>query len=92
MGLECTIFRETGGAMRTYSDCVAAAGAGTASAPCTTEDDCAGGYTCVDLMSPGRVCTHWCAVTSGAGCPASDTCAGFVTPVTVNGVEYGVCT
>jgi len=88
-GLECTLFEEAAGARRLYRDCTGALGSGTTFTPCTDEDDCAGGYACIDVGF-GPECAHWCNVGTGAGC-TTGSCLGFTTPLVVGAVEYGVC-
>ncbi len=88
-GLFCTLFQETAGSMRAFTDCTAPAGGGTQFAPCATEADCAAGFACIDAGF-GPQCSHWCRYPGGT-CPSLATCTGFTTPVIVGGVEYGVC-
>lgn len=99
-GLECTLFREAAGAMRLYRDCNESLGTRTArtsaTAPytlsmCTNEDDCAPGHACVNLYGMGPECARWCNATTGGGCAGTENCYGFMTPLVVSGIEYGVC-
>lgn len=94
-GAFCDVFRETAGAMRYFSDCIAPDyGTGTQGAPCIDEDDCRAGHACLDPDGAGSApaqCLHWCNVTTGTGCPSGTTCLAFSMPVTIDGTEYGVC-
>jgi hypothetical protein len=90
-GAMCTIFSETMGLMRDFTGCTGPAGLGGQGAACTDAVDCQAGYACVG--SPGT-CLRWCDEPGSAfapECPAGLTCYGFTTPLTVGGVEYGVC-
>ncbi len=59
----------------------AVTGTGTQGSSCTTTSSCAGGYGCF-----AHVCRKICAVASGDGCTASQTCNG------VSGwTSYGAC-
>ena len=91
-GTACTIYRESTGSMRFFTDCTAPVGTGTQYASCTDETDCASGFGCIG--TPGE-CLRWCDGVgfSGSlgGCPTGLTCYGFTTPITVGGTTYGVC-
>jgi hypothetical protein len=90
----CDLLQESMGAMRIFTDCRAPVGSRTQGVPCTAASDCAAGYTCLDpdgAGTRGTECMHWCEVSTGTGCLAGDSCLGFMTPIVVSGVEYGVC-
>jgi hypothetical protein len=89
-GSFCEIFRESMGAMRTFTDCTAPAGTGGHGAACIDASDCRAGYACVD-PGTGDQCLHWCDVPTGSGCSGLTTCTGFTTPIIVGGREIGVC-
>jgi len=91
-GLYCGVFRENTGAMRYLTDCAAPPGTGGLGASCFDDGDCRGGYLCIDIDGFGlTTCNPWCNVLTGTGCPGFTTCFGFMTPVIISGVEYGVC-
>jgi hypothetical protein len=85
-GLSCTVLRETAGAMRGLTDCAGPVGIGTTFSSCEDDTDCAAGYACA-----GGSCTHWCNVATDDGCGLFEICIGFVDPVVIGGVEYGLC-
>lgn len=88
-GTACTIFRESMGAMRFFSDCMAPVGAGGQGSACTDQEDCQAGFGCVGM--PGQ-CLQWCTGVGTRGtCPLGLLCYGFTTPITVGGTTYGVC-
>ncbi len=92
-GSVCTIFSETAGMMRTFTDCTApTTGTGEDMTCSTAAPTCSPDRYCVDTGDGlGPACHHWCNVTTGAGCSIGHTCLGFTTPIVVNGVTYGVC-
>lgn len=87
-GAKCTIFRESMGAMRYYTDCTAPVGAGGQFAACTSDEQCQSGFACV-----ANECLRWCTQLGVApgGCSAGLRCYGFTTPIVVGAVQYGVC-
>lgn len=85
----CRIYRESGGAMRFLTDCAAPVGAGGQYSPCVDETSCQRGFACLDVGF-GNECLRWCRVGAG-GCSFGETCYGFTTPITIGGVQYGVC-
>lgn len=94
-GAYCDIFRESAGAMRTFTDCTAPpTGSGGQGAACADADDCQSGFACVDPDGTGpdpQQCMHWCRVATGSGCAAGESCFGFSTALVAEGTEYGVC-
>ncbi len=85
-GVGC-VFDDASGA----TDCAAV---GTSNTCTATATDCAPGNVCVNSGSGASYgCFRWCRV----GGPSADcagtggTCAGFSTPVLVNGRQYGAC-
>ena len=66
-------------------------GASPAPSVCTNDDDCAPGHACVNLYMTGPECARWCNAISGSGCSGAENCYGFMTPLIVSGIEYGVC-
>jgi len=89
-GTACSIFQESMGSMRYFTDCSAPVGTGAQGAACTDQTDCGPGFGCV-----GSQCLQWCDGVgfSGAlgGCPTGLRCYGFTTPITIGGTTYGVC-
>lgn len=93
-GSVCTLFQETTGAMRNYTDCIAPTTGGGEDAQCTSGTECSPDRYCADTNDGsglGSRCHHWCNVTTGAGCPTRHTCLGFTMPIVISGITYGVC-
>lgn len=88
----CSIFRETMGSMRFFTDCSAPIGTGGQGAACADSTDCRRGFGCAG--SPGE-CLQWCDGVgfSGilGGCPTGLTCYGFTPAIAIAGTTYGVC-
>lgn len=91
-GSACTIFQESMGAMRYFTDCTAPFGAGGQGAPCTDQANCRGGTSCFGM--PGT-CLTWCdrpgTIGAAGGCRLGEACYGFMTPIRVGATTYGVC-
>lgn len=89
-GLACSIYRESMGAMRYFTDCAGPVGAGRQGAACVDDADCAAGFGCAD-PGTGLQCLSWCRVVGGS-CPLGTTCLGLGPPAAiVGGVEWGLC-
>lgn len=87
-GLACDAAVDPGGNFTVCRN----AGAGTQGSACigSNGDDCAAGFGCVTIDSVTQ-CGHYCNVAAPA-CPGSgEQCLSFQTPLTIGGVEYGVC-
>lgn len=85
-GLACSLFQETAGAMRTFTDCAGPTGTGTQGTFCVDETDCRAGYGCADA-GLGNQCLQFCRVASPS-CPGATTCYSIGI---VGGVEWGLC-
>jgi hypothetical protein len=85
--LACTVFRESAGLMRYFTDCAGPVGTGRQGAACVDDTDCAAGFGCAD-PGTGLQCLSWCRVASPS-CPIGTTCLGF--GAIVSGVEWGLC-
>jgi hypothetical protein len=71
-----------------YTVCIGA-GTGVQGTPCTSLNDCAAGYSCLDVGGDSR-CRQWCDV-SAPSCNTG-TCLSFQAPApTIGGTEYGGC-
>jgi hypothetical protein len=92
-GTVCTLFSESGGAMRTFTDCTApTTGTGEDMGCDTTAPTCSPNRYCIDTGDGlGPACHHWCNFSTGAGCSAGHTCFEFSPPIMINGIDYGVC-
>jgi hypothetical protein len=73
------------------TDCDPAGGGGQ-NAVCTDNTSCQAGYSCVNVggATPDLRCLKNCVYPSGT-CPSPSSCAGYVDPPVIGGVEYGVC-
>ena len=90
-GSACRIFRETATGGRYLTNCEGPVGAGTQGSPCINDDQCAGGFACLDTGF-GNECTRWCNVATGTGCPFGTICQNVFAPsVTLGTTTYGVC-
>jgi hypothetical protein len=92
-GQKCGFFSvDRGGMPLRVLDC-AAAGPGAHGAACTADSGCAANTLCSTVSAQQR-CRRVCNRTTGgqecATLPGT-TCIGFTGPLTVAGVEYGVC-
>ncbi|MFO0715122.1 MAG: hypothetical protein U0353_35115 [Sandaracinus sp.] len=85
-GLACTLFQESTGAMRIFTDCAGPVGSGRQDAPCVDETDCAAGFGCFNT-GLGNACLSWCRVASPS-CPVGTTCQSVGI---AGGVEWGAC-
>ena len=66
-------------------------GAGTQGASCTTNDDCAQTYGCINLnMVP--TCLKYCNVSGGSSCPGATLCNPLNPAAQIGATEYGACT
>ncbi|MCZ7677741.1 MAG: hypothetical protein M5U28_02760 [Sandaracinaceae bacterium] len=85
-GTGCHPLRDDGG--EAFVECISL-GSGARGAPCTVHGDCLAGTICVYFgeTAPGR-CARICRV--GSYCGASR-CVSLLSPIVVDGVEYGVC-
>ncbi|MCS6799272.1 MAG: hypothetical protein NZ898_12225 [Myxococcota bacterium] len=94
-GTTCQIFREAAGAMRWLTDCAVPVGMRRQGQPCDPMTlPCDRGFVCLDPDGSGPrslQCLRWCDATRGTGCALGETCFGFMTPVVIGTVEYGVC-
>jgi hypothetical protein len=89
-GTSCRLARESGGAERTYTDC-GPAGTKTQGASCDPSlDECAPGYTCMNVSASQSNCLQYCAPPAGS-CPPTTTCVGLTPAAIVGGTSYGVC-
>lgn len=87
VGQACTLFRETTGAMRTFTGC-RAAGPGTSLSPCIDEEDCQTGFFCADAGF-GDECIPFCR--DDFDCGLFDICRSFDPVLRVGATEYGYC-
>lgn len=87
---ECAVVATSGGgaAAVSQSGCIASLGSGTHSTACADEDDCAAGYTCVDVGGR-QTCFAYCELGTGRGCLGGACLSGL--EWRVNGVELGLC-
>ncbi|MFQ5512974.1 MAG: hypothetical protein ACE5FG_00940 [Myxococcota bacterium] len=72
--------------------CGGSTGAGTQGSPCTLpfHDDCATGFTCVDLQGSAE-CQQLCPLFRPDTCPASTSCTPLSFPLFAGIQEYGLC-
>lgn len=75
---------------RHFTWCTKTGGGGQES-PCTTDEDCQAGYSCVN--AGGNKCLKNCNKTTNTGCAglAGTSCVGYSTPAVIAGTEYGAC-
>ncbi len=85
-GLACTLFQESAGLMRIFTDCAGPVGTGRQFTPCVDDIDCAAGFACFNTGF-GNECLSWCRVASPS-CPIGTAC---VSVGTAGGVEWGAC-
>ena len=86
-GQACTLYRESAGAMRTFTDC-RAAGTGTSFSPCFDETDCQTGFFCADIGF-GDECVPFCR--DDFDCGIFEVCTAFDPALRVGSTEYGYC-
>jgi hypothetical protein len=90
-GWGCHLYRTMAGVQ--YSGCYPA-GAGGQDAACTTDRDCALGFSCYSVTSGGttsQVCLQHCRISAPASSCTTGTCTGGTMPITMGGVTYGAC-
>jgi hypothetical protein len=85
-GLACSLFQETGGLRRTFTDCAGPTGPGIQGDSCVDETHCRAGYGCADAGF-GNQCLQFCRVASPS-CPVGTRCVSIGI---VSGVEWGLC-
>jgi len=90
----CHVYQEDTGALRFFTDC-SFPGAGTQGATCTSDAQCAAGFTCVNV-SGSVYCAKNCRASpaptpSDCATEAGTVCGTFMTPPIIAGQEYGVC-
>jgi hypothetical protein len=90
-GWSCDLFSATFmGTAHDISDC-RKAGVAMQGASCSATLACAAGYSCVDPGTGATVCGRICKPPSNNGCAIATTCTAFAQPLTIAGVQYGVC-
>ncbi len=90
-GQSCAIWADVPDSSVCITPMVAAPEGGT----CSSEDTCGPGLTCVGTETDG-VCEPWCDM-NGNDCRSGEECVAhpyldqFLSPITLKGLDYGVC-
>lgn len=91
-GTACRFNRELGGQMRLFTSC-SEAGEGMEGSSCTSDNDCAAGYGCINAGTP--LCHKICKFDS-PNCDVGQSCKALTIgadqePVIIGAVKYGAC-
>lgn len=84
-GMGCVVHDAAAG---DFTDCVYP-GARAEGQTCTG-NDCEAGFACV-TAGQTSTCRAYCHVGAPSTCNAGETCAAFVSPITIGSIQYGAC-